>query len=122
MRPVDAHDLALRHRIFESFASTGEPPSNLGDLHSLADQHVVALRDGRIWMAHSFAAHHEGARVDAGGRTWWGNCAWDGLGIVHALQLEDATVTAQGLTVPHDDAAFHVLVPASQWWDDIGFT
>ena len=120
---VDARDLALRRRIFESFAATGAPPAiHDEDLSSLAEQHVVALRDGRVWMAHPFAAHHEGARVESGGRVWWGNCAWDGLGIVHALGLSDFSITAQGHSVPGDDVAFHVLVPAAHWWDDIGFT
>jgi hypothetical protein len=120
---MDADDLALRRRIFAAFAETGAPPDDPGDLSALAEQHVVALDEyGRILMAHPFAAHREGARVEAQGRTWWGNCAWDGLGIVHALGLRDATITAQGLTLPRDDAAFHVLVPAAHWWDDIGFT
>ena len=79
-------------------------------------------------MAHPFAAHHDGARVDAGGRTWWGNCAWDGLGIVAALGLPDARVTAQGMTVEvvggevrggHEQVEDRV---AAHWWDDIGFT
>jgi len=121
---VDAHDLDLRRQILASFAATGAPPDLAGaDLTSLAEQHVVALgADGRILMAHPFAAHHEGARVDAAGRTWWGNCAWDAFGIIAALGLADATITAQGLTLPGDDAVFHVLVPARRWWDDIGFT
>ena len=120
---VDAHDLELRREIFASFAATGEPPELDEDLSSLAQQHVVALDDdGRILMAHPFANHQNGAKVQAQGRTWWGNCAWDGFGIVAALKLTDATVTAQGLTLPHEDAVFHVLVPARQWWDDIGFT
>jgi len=89
------------------------------------------LDDGaRIRMAHPFAAHHDGARVDAQGRTWWGNCAWDGFGIVHALGLPDATVTAQGIAVrvrdgvpePAAGAVFCVAVPAAHWWDDIGHT
>ena len=119
---VDARDLELRRRIFESFAATGEPPA-LDGLASLAEQHVVVLDDdGRILMAHPFAGHTNGARVDAQGRTWWGNCAWDGFGIVAALGLEDATITAQGRTIPGDDVVFHVQVPARHWWDDIGFT
>jgi hypothetical protein len=79
-------------------------------------------------MAHPFAAHHEGARVDSGDRTWWGNCAWDAFGIVAALGLEEATITAQDIELHvrggaiEGDAVFHVLVPARHWWDDIGFT
>ncbi len=124
---VDAHDLALRRQIFEAFAATGAPPA-LDGLESLAEQHVVVLREGRVYMAHPFAAHHEGARVESGGRVWWGNCAWDGLGIVAALGLASATVTAQGISIGvvdgsvHGDATFSVAVPAAHWWDDIAFT
>ena len=71
-----------------------------GRLRSLAAQHVVALDEhGGVLMAHPFANHTDGARVDAGGRTWWGNCAWDAFGIVAALDLRDATITAQGITL-----------------------
>jgi hypothetical protein len=127
---VDEHDLRLRRAIFESFAATGQPPEHVdGDLCSLATQHVVALDErGEVWMAHPFAAHTDGARVDSAGRTWWGNCAWDAFGIVAALGLEDATITAQGIRLRvrggqiEGDAVFGVLVPAAHWWDDIGFT
>ena len=124
-------ELALRADIMRSFAATGAPPdvAPSAELHALAAAHVVVLDGGgRIVMAHPFAAHEEGARVDAGGRTWWGNCAWDALGIVAALGLGEATVTAQGVTLrvrdgePLDDAVFHVAVPARHWWDDIAHT
>ena len=67
MGVVNERDLELRRAIFESFAATGSPPAYPpGELASLAAQHVVALDDdGRILMAHPFAAHHDGARVDA---------------------------------------------------------
>ena len=129
---MDAALLALRRTIFEAFAATGGPPdlADSPELRALAERHVIVLGDdARIRMAHPFAAHTEGARVEAGGRTWWGNCAWDGFGIVHALHLPEATVTAQGIPVrvsdgvPHDtDAVFGVAVPAAHWWDDIGHT
>ena len=119
-------ELALRRTIFEAFAATGGPPQvdDIVTLRSLAEQHVVVLGDeDRIVMAHPFAAHDDGARVEAGERTWRGSCAWDAFGIVAALGLTDATITAQGITLPgDDDAVFHVLVPASHWWDDIAFT
>jgi hypothetical protein len=126
MDTVDERDLRLRRAIFEHFAATGAPGEH-GDVRSLADQHVVVLDDdGRIVMAHPFAAHHDGARVDAPNGTWWGNCAWDAFGIVAALDLDDATITAQGISFdpddPPEDVRFHVLVPARHWWDDIGFT
>jgi hypothetical protein len=122
---MDEHDLRLRRALFEAFAAGTPLPE--ADYRSLAAQHVVALDDdGRVLMAHPFANHTRGARVDVGPptpRTWWGNCAWDAFGIVAALGLTDATITAQGITLPgDDDAVFHVLVPASHWWDDIAFT
>ena len=121
-------DLALRRAIFESFATTGAPGEH-GDLTALADQHVVVLDDdGRVLMAHPFAAHTAGARVESDGREWWGNCAWDAFGIVAALNLQRATITAQDITLRVDgdtidgDALFHVLLPAAHWWDDIAHT
>jgi hypothetical protein len=120
---MDEHDLALRRRLFDAFA--GGDPLPAADYSALAAEHVVALDEhGAVLMAHPFANHTNGARVDADGRTWWGNCAWDAFGIVAALGLDDATITAQGIALApdEDDAVFHVLVPAAHWWDDIGFT
>jgi hypothetical protein len=128
---VTERKLALRAEIFRAFAETGEPPgvADGPELRALAERHVVVLDEsGAIAMAHPFAGRRGGARVDAGGRTWWGNCAWDALGIVAALGLDDATVTAQDVVVrvregePEGDAVFHVAVPAAHWWDDIGHT
>ncbi len=124
-------ELALRRAIFESFAATGAHP-DVGDdetLRTLADQHVVVLDDaGAIVMAHPFAAPGADATVESGGRTWWGSCAWDGLGIAAALGLREATVTSAGIAIrlrdgePLDGAVFHVEVPAARWWDDIAYT
>jgi hypothetical protein len=128
---VTSRELSLRREIFRAFAATGSPPAVIGDREALAElerRHVVALREGRVWMAHPFAGHHEGTRVQSGGHEWWGNCAWDGLGIVAALGLADAVLMSGGVTVRVvggrvvDDALFQVAVPARQWWDDIGFT
>jgi hypothetical protein len=102
----------------ESFARTGAPPhvEDKATLRALAAQHVVALDgQGDVLMAHPFAAHRDGTRVDAQGRSWWGNCAWDAYGIVAALGLRDATIEPDG-------TVFHVAVPAREWWADIGFT
>ena len=125
--------LEARRAIVAAFAATGEPPDpatfDPDVLGAQASHHVIVLRDGRIHMAHPFAGHHDGTRVTAAdGRTWWGNCAWDGLGIVAALGLADATVESCGVTLHVragdvvDDGRFHVEVPAARWWHDIEHT
>jgi hypothetical protein len=122
---------ALRQAIFVSFAATGSPgdPEDDAGLRELAERDVgVGDDDGRVLMGHPVGAHRSGARGESGDRVWWGNCAWDGFGIVHALGLRSATVTAQGVSVRvadgavSGDAVFHVLVPARHWWDDIAYT
>jgi hypothetical protein len=122
---VTTEQLALRRTIFDVFAATGDPPPlpDSPELRALEAAHVVVLDDdARILMAHPFAGHRDGARVDAGGRTWWGSCAWDGFGIVHALGLRDARITAQGIRADEPGVVFEVAVPAARWWDDITHT
>lgn len=122
---VTEDQFALRRAIFEAFAATGAPPElpDSPDLRALAAAHVIVLDEhARIVMAHPFAAHDGGSRVDARGRTWWGNCAWDGFGIVHALELQDATITSGGHTTAEPGIEFEVAVPAARWWDDIAHT
>jgi hypothetical protein len=129
---MQAEELALAREVYAAFAATGVPPAGAQDderLPALAAQHVVALDgDGRILMAHPFAAHREGVRVRAGEREWWGNCAWDAFGIVAAIGLREATVDDGRMRLDvrdgraEGDALFHVAVPAHAWWDDIAFT
>jgi Alkylmercury lyase len=131
---MNERELAVRRAIFESFAATGEPPriDDVATLEALARRHVIVIDQedpGRIVMAHPFAAFGGGASVTAGERTWWGNCAWDALGIVAALELRDATVEnagtrveVRGGSVVDQDLLFHVAVPAAHWWEDVEFT
>ena len=122
----------VRRSIFAAFAATGTPPDTstlpADALAELARLHIVVLRDGAIHMAHPFAGHREGAHVVAPEGEWWGNCAWDGLGIVAALRLPAATIDSGGVTLHvrdgavSGDARFHVAVPARHWWDDIEHT
>src|SRR3954454_10497446 len=102
---MDEPDLALRRELFTAFLN-GEPLPE-ADYGSLAAQHVVALDDeGNVLMAHPFATHTDGARVDAHGRTWWGSCASDAFGIVEALDLWSSTTAAQRIALHrHDDHA-----------------
>lgn len=130
---MNDRELALRRAIMTGFAVIGQPPdvADRATLRRLADRHHVVVLDeaGRIRMAHPFAAHQAGTKVVSGDREWWGNCAWDGLGIVAALGLEDATVTSGGLALEIEEGElvdssliFHIAVPAARWWKNIAFT
>jgi len=74
-------------------------------------------------------------RVEAADRRWYGNCAWDPVGICAPLltrgwphrDICPSCAEAIALDVrnrPLDDERllFHCLVPARHWWDDIIFT
>jgi hypothetical protein len=133
---MDDADLSLRNRIYREFAETGRPPEADPDaLLRLHDAHAVVLgEDGRIRMLNPFSLVPTPHRVQAGGRWWYGNCAWDALGIVAALGGEGRCETScpdcaepialdvRGGELHGDEAVFHLAVPAARWWDDIVFT
>ena len=85
-------------------------------------------------MLNPFSAVPTAYRVHAGGRWWYGNCAWDAFGICAALHADGRVETScpdcgERLTFELRDgrpddvvALFHCLVPAAHWWDDIVFT
>jgi hypothetical protein len=146
---VDQRDLDVRNGTYRAFVELGRAPtadevasrlgSNEADVRSawrrLHDAHAVVLDEaGEIRMANPFAARPTDFRVEADGRTWYANCAWDAFGIGSALHVDSAFDTHcpdcdEELHVrirdgrPDDqDLVFHVLVPAAEWWNDIGFT
>ncbi|MEO7667307.1 MAG: organomercurial lyase, partial [Dehalococcoidia bacterium] len=97
--------------------------------------HALVLdRNGAIQMANPFAANETPHRVEALGRSWFANCAWDALGIGAALDVDSVVHTAcpdcnEPIRIvvrdgrpDRSDLFFHVLVPAISWWQDIGFT
>ena len=85
-------------------------------------------------MLNPFSVVPTAYRVQADGRWWYGNCAWDALGICAALHADGRIETscpdcgeALALEVSDERVSdgsflFHVLVPAAHWWDDIVFT
>src|SRR5690349_2909550 len=63
----------------------------------LADAHVLVLQgDGEILMANPFSAVPTPFRVEATGRSWWGNCIWDALGIPAMVKQDARIITACG--------------------------
>ena len=115
----------------------------LGDAQSvtegwrrLHEAHALVLNPAtdEIRMANPFSAVPTAYRVQADGRWWYANCAWDAFGILSALRVEGRVDSScpdcgEPYTVHvadgHADAGgllFHCLVPAAHWWDDIVFT
>jgi hypothetical protein len=135
-------DLELRNLVYRRFVELGRAPTmdELGTteaaLRRLHDAHMLVLEPDRpeIRMANPFSAVPTPYRVEAGGRSWFANCAWDAFGIPAALGVDGHVSTSCldcGEPIEIDvvdqrpepgDSVFHVLVPARGWWDDIGFT
>ena len=84
-------------------------------------------------MAEPFSAVPTGFEVNAGNRSWWGNCIWDALGIPAMLKVDARIYTACGccndamaLTVKNGrlldkSGSIHFAVPARRWWEDVVF-
>lgn len=146
-RGVDQRDLELRRLTYARFVELGRAPvpdeispdreAVLAGWQRLHDAHALVLERGapdRIRMANPFSAVPTRYRVDAGGRSWFANCAWDAFGICAALGAdgtihtecpdcgEAMRVVVTGGRPDRQDLVFHCLVPAAGWWEDIVFT
>ncbi|MGB2875201.1 MAG: organomercurial lyase [Gaiellaceae bacterium] len=138
---MDERDLQLRNEVYRRFAELGRAPTaaELGAdeaaLRRLHDAHALVLGpDGEILMANPFSAVPTPHRVEAAGRSWYANCAWDAFGIPAALGTdahistscpdcgEAIEIDARDKRPQPSDDVFHVLRPARHWWDDIVFT
>ena len=139
--------------VYRNFAETGGRPSvedvarrtgsdveNVLDAYGrLRAQRVLVLEaDGlSIRMAPPFSGVPTQHVVEAGGRRYFANGAWDALGVAAALQMPATIhsrceqsgeplhlkVGANGVDGPDpSEWLFHSLVPAAKWWDDIVFT
>ncbi len=135
-------DLALRNIVYRRFVELGRAPTMaelatteeaLGRLHERR-MVVLELDCPEIRMAIPFSAVPTPYRVEAGGRSWFANCAWDAYGILAALGVDghiSSSCPDCGEPIEIDvvdrrpepaDDVFHVLVPARSWWEDIVFT
>ena len=142
---MDETDLQLRRRTYAFFVEHGRPPvaAELGDREEvvagwrrLHDEHALVLNGAteELRMLNPFSAGPTAYRVLAADRWWYGNCAWDAVGICAALHTDGRVETScpdcgHPLVVevrderPDDESLlFHCLVPTARWWDDIAFT
>lgn len=143
-------DVDLRNATYGRFVELGRAPT-VGEMaeamglsleearagwHRLHAAHAIVLdlENDELIMANPFSARPTAFRVQADGRSWFANCAWDAFGVGAALGVDSVIETncpdCTGpirMTVTNGDPkeadlVFHVLVPAAQWWDDIQFT
>jgi len=143
---VDESDLRLRNLTYELFVELGRAPTAeeaglaagvdvSAGWQRLHDAHALVLdSDGEVRMANPFSAVPTPYRVNARGRWWYGNCAWDAFGICAALGAdgrietncadcgEELGVDVRAARPDDESLVFHCLVPAASWWDDIVFT
>ena len=148
---MDELDLRIRNHVYATFVAEGsaqttaETAAALGlaedevaaAYRRLHDAHALVLEPGttKIRMLNPFSAVETPHRVEAGGRSWFANCAWDALGIPAALHT-DGVVDSEcpdcgerlelevhgGELVRGSELLVHFVVPARHWWDDIAFT
>ena len=144
-REVDETDLELRRRTYAFFVEHGRAPAaaELGasaevvtGWRRLHDAHALVLNPAtdELRMLNPFSVVPTAYRVQAGGRWWYGNCAWDAVGICAALGSDGRVETScpdcceplvaevRDRRLDDESLLFHVLVPAAHWWDDIVFT
>ena len=147
---MDEGDRSIRNVTYRLFVELGRAPTadevaeHLGEpavgvaasWRRLHDAHALVLNAAGtdLRMANPFSAVPTAHRVEAGGRWWYANCAWDALGIPAALGTdgrvesscpdcgEPLSLAVRDGRADHDELVFHCLVPAAHWWDDIGFT
>lgn len=94
----------------------------------LHEAHALVLDGDEIRMANPFSAVETPYRVEAGGRSWYANCAWDAFGVCSILggngriEHRDLAVEVRANRPDDESLLFHCLVPAAHWWDDIVYT
>jgi Alkylmercury lyase len=94
------YDWIMRKGMIPTMADTATalsrtPCENSASFQRLADQHVLVLQkqNGEILMANPFSAVPTPFLVKAGGRSYYGNCIWDAMGIP-AMLKQDALIEA----------------------------
>jgi alkylmercury lyase-like protein len=143
-------DNRVRLHIYERFVANGCPPSvpetatALGVAEGEAAAAYRRLEQARVivlapatldvWMANPLSAIPTPFRAETEQGSFWGNCIWDGLGVIAMLSRNGTLATAcpdcsDPMTLAVDEGALepaegvvHFAVPARRWWDNVAFT
>jgi hypothetical protein len=146
---MTSFDLAIRNATYRLLVELGRAPT-VGEVAAatgerraeveaawrrLHDGHALVLdRAGTLQMANPFSAVETPHRVEAAGKTWFANCGWDAFGIGATLHVdstihttcpdcgEPIDIEVRGGRPTATGPVWHVLLPARDWWNDIGFT
>jgi hypothetical protein len=144
-------ETTVKLNIYETIASTTRVPNTFEVAQALDAplEEVQTAFDGlhkkrllvpepgdpsRIRMAPPFSGIETPFQVNVGGKLFYGNCAWDALGIAAALHADASVHTADahsgepiileirnGQPIPQP-CVIHFAVPAARWWEDIVYT
>ena len=143
------NSVSLRIFVYDWIVAHGAPPSlaeigaEMGVEAADARRAVGALnigktvlphpQTGEIWMAGPFAAAPTPYHVRGSRASWYANCAWDMLGVAaivgEPVQIDAACTDCGEPMQFHADSGgvrgaglVHILVPARDWYKDVGFT
>jgi hypothetical protein len=144
-------DTTVKLKIYATLAETGQAPAThevaralsapLGEVAAaferLHQKRLLVPEPGdpsRIRMAPPFSGIPTPFPVQAQGRLYYANCAWDALGVPAALHTDAVIPASDGysgepLTLEVRDGrpvaqpcVIHFAVPAARWWEDIVYT
>lgn len=140
----------VRGKVYELLLATGRMPK-VAELALALYQDELAVREslkrlyaakalalmpdsGEVLMASPWSAVPTAYVVEAGGRHWWANCAWDALAIPAAMGVrgqvtgscsccgEAMEAEVEGRRLLRGEGVVHIALPAKVWWNDIFFT
>jgi len=143
-------DQQVRNKVYELLLASGQLPSiaelssnlscateeirtSLRNLHA-GKALVLMPESGEILMANPWSAVPTSYAVEAGGKSWWANCAWDALAIPAAMGVRGKMITScaccgEAMTAEVEsrqllggEGIVHIALPAKQWWNNIFFT
>jgi hypothetical protein len=140
----------VRLHVYERFVADGRPPTvaetgaALGipaedaeaAYRALEAERVIVLAPGTfdVWMANPLSAVPTAFRAETPRGSFWGNCVWDGLGVISMLGGEGTLATScpdcgeamafrvSRFELEPAEGVVHFAVPARRWWQNIAFT